>query len=79
MGFVERVKITDHAVAAMTRGVKSEDLPLKLLCPHGHITERHLFTFPKGPKIPYYTCEPCTVIYRFQECKLIPGDEGLPE
>jgi hypothetical protein len=29
-------------------------------------------------EMPCYPCGPCTVVYRYQECDLIPGDEGAP-
>ena len=79
MAFNDNTKLTDRAIAAMTRGVKSQDLPLHMLCPAKHQVERHLFTFSTGPTIPYYPCKPCEVVYRYHECTLIPGDEGFPE
>jgi len=54
-------------------------LPFHMLCKAGHTAERQLIDVEGELLIPYYLCIPCQIVYRYQECTLPPGDEGLPD
>ena len=72
---------TDHVLMGLSRGPSSEELPIIMQCPNGHIANKGLIStggWTASQPIPYYVCYECTVVYRYQECKLVPGDEGTP-
>lgn len=60
------------------RSKDSDQLPAMMQCPQGHVTHRELHVLSSGTKIPYYVCDSCLVVFRYQELKLVPGDEGMP-
>lgn len=81
----ERLNPIDAILAGLSRPPSAEEMPMEMLCPSGHIVQRHLisidFASPEDNPaleltIPFYLCIPCTVTYRYQECKLAPGAEG---
>lgn len=74
----DSVDPTDDVLFSLRRGPLPEELPLILLCPSGHDAQRQLIEAGELT-IPIYVCLPCTVAYRYQECRLAPGDEGRPE
>jgi hypothetical protein len=65
----------DEVLLSLSQSPTSEGLPMRMLCPAGHDVTRDLYR-KMSVVIPFYPCEPCTIVYRFQECKLKPGDEG---
>jgi hypothetical protein len=69
---------TDDVLFQLRRGLQPDELPIMLLCPAGHDAQRHIIDAGEI-SIPYYVCVPCTVVYRYHECRLAPGDEGRPE
>ena len=54
------------------------EMPAVLLCPSGHEAYRAIWDAMIGVKIPYWACPTCTVVFRYQECRLVPGEEGHP-
>lgn len=53
------------------------EMPAVMLCPAGHEAFRGIWG-DSNARIPFWACPTCTVVYRFQECRLVPGDEGRP-
>jgi hypothetical protein len=74
----DRVTPNEQAILRLRQGPTPEELPLRMQCPSGHQARRVLL--PEAQiTIPIYVCAACTVVYRFQECTLVPGEEGWPE
>lgn len=80
------VRTRDWVAGALSPPSAPDELPQWLRCPAGHRVLRTILRsqviWPGGDtstvEMPCYPCGPCTVVYRYQECDLIPGDEGAP-
>ncbi len=68
----------EHLLMQLTSAITAEDLPSRMLCPSKHETHKAYTSVNSEEKIPFYICEPCKIVYRYQECTLPPGDEGHP-
>lgn len=82
-GFIDNVNPSDDAVTRLSQAPDIESMPGELLCPSGHRAHRYLLDLNRdstapASRIPVYGCQPCGVAYRYQECTLPPGEEGLP-
>jgi len=75
----ERIKLGEMAATELSRPRESGELPIRMMCQYGHHAKRNLIMITGSIRVPFYVCESCQVIYRYQELKLIPGDEGLPD
>lgn len=73
------INLSDDAWAKISQPKPSDQLPFRMACKAGHLAERQLIGVSEDLVIPYYLCLPCQVVYRYQECTLPPGDEGLPD
>jgi hypothetical protein len=78
----DNARPNEHVRVQLSTGVEATDLPAEMLCPTQHHVQRHivianLHLLSELP-IAYYVCPTCTVVYRYQECTLPPGEEGHP-
>jgi len=78
MPFADDLSPKDHVNLRFTPP-SSGELPYTILDPAGHRVNRHLFDFGDGCVAPYYVCFLCANVWRYQECRLPPGEEGIPE
>ena len=83
MAFSDKIDPEDHAWMSLSRAPELEQMPAALLCPAGHRAYRVILELqaPGVPTVraPIYGCVSCQVGYRYQECALPPGEEGLPD
>lgn len=80
----DRINPVDALMTALSKGPSPEDLPGEMICPSNHRTVKFLITCgleSEPPEtyrtIPVWVCPDCVVAYRFQECRMVPGTEGL--
>jgi len=78
MSFADHIDPSDHPLVGLSRPPVPEEMPMELLCPAGHRATREVLTGSNGIRIPFWVCVLCTVVYRYQECRLPPGEEGRP-
>lgn len=79
MAFSDAIDPTDHTLLGLSRPPSLEDMPATLLCPSDHRAQLVIIevTAEVGAmRVPVYGCIPCGVAYRYQECRLVPGEEG---
>lgn len=76
-GFFDNATPSEHILLKLTQPPTSDELPGRMWCPSKHDTFKIYFSM-KQEKIPFYVCELCMTVYRYQECTLAPGDEGHP-
>lgn len=84
----DNIDPTDAILSRLSEPREANELPAELRCPSGHralrqIIELQIFTKDGESettivRIPWYVCPKCLTGYRYQECALIPGDEGRP-
>lgn len=78
----DRINPEDHFWMGLSRSPELEHMPGSLHCPSGHRAYRQLIELvdPEygSVRVPIYGCVRCQIFYRFQECTLPPGEEGLP-
>jgi hypothetical protein len=83
----DKIDPTDHLLSRMSAPQAARDLPAEMLCPSDHRAKRQIFVIslsltsdtavePTELEIPIWICQACMVGYRFQECRLVPGEEG---
>jgi hypothetical protein len=86
----DKINPLDHILSEMSKPPAADEMPAEMLCPSGHPTARYIIkvdlsmttrttgvTEPLGNlEIPVWVCPFCVVAYRYQECRLIPGQEG---
>lgn len=75
----------DEILTRLSRPQEPTELPGLLQCPAGHQVTRFICEMERAiegallvSRIPYWACPECLVVYRYQECRLLPGDEGHP-
>ena len=83
MAFSDKIDPKDNVLFHLMTGPSSDQLPAMMQCPQGHHAYRELYKLTSKTSnynefIPFYVCTDCTVIYRYQELILVPGDEGAP-
>jgi len=85
----DEMRPTDWVNMQMREGLTYETLPRIMQCPNGHISNKYVFDIPRDwehegaldmniVKVPVYWCGGCMALFRYQECRLAPGDEGTP-
>lgn len=79
MDLSDSITPIEQVLMKLTVGPQPQDLPMFMQDKHGHEVRKHLVTLKMHRVVPIYMCEECQVGYRFQECALIPGDEGKSE
>lgn len=75
--FFDDAKPTEHVLLELGKPPTSDNLPGRMWCPAKHYAFRSIYQL-HDIRIPFYVCESCLVVYRYQECTLPPGDEGHP-
>lgn len=88
MALGDRLDPKDDIRTRLSPPADPEEMPAVMQCPSGHKAHRFIIDTGlvlavaghQGPeiRIPCWACPDCTVVYRFQECRLLPGDEGRP-
>ncbi len=78
-GFFDSATPDESVLLSLSRPPQSDELPLIMQCPSKHRAGRVITALPEsGIKVPFYLCALCLTTYRYQECTLVPGDEGHP-
>lgn len=85
MGLSDSINPRDDILSRLSEPRAAEELPRELLCPSGHRTYRVAvdvrLAVPDQVEnvlhIPVWVCPQCMVGYRYGECTLPPGEEGL--
>jgi len=85
MGLSDNINPRDDILSKLSESRSAEELPRELLCPSGHRTYRQVcrleLTVPDQGSIfhdiPVWICPQCVVGYRYSECRLPPGEEGV--
>jgi hypothetical protein len=78
----DKINPIDHLLSRLSEPPPLESMPSEMLCPSGHRAARLIATIAgesadsPDVRVPMWVCGPCTVAYRFQECTLVPGEEG---
>ena len=82
MAFSDKVNPEDRTWMSLSQPPPIEEMPGALLCPAGHRAYGQVVELADPEhgtvRAPVYGCVPCQVVYRYQECRLPPGEEGLP-
>jgi hypothetical protein len=82
VSFSDRINPEDHTWMGLSQPPGLDHMPGVLLCPAGHRAYRHIVELadPERETIRsvFWGCNWCTIVYRYQECTLPPGEEGLP-
>lgn len=79
----DRINPIDAILGQLSVGPLPDELPAELLCPSNHRVYRVLISIgvedqPETLRlIPVWVCSMCVVAYRLQECRLVPGEEGV--
>lgn len=85
-GIGDSIDPNDHILSRLSAPRDAKELPAELLCPSGHRAERYVITVichvenappDQTVDVPLYICRACVVAYRYGECRLIPGEEGI--
>lgn len=73
MPFTEHFKLTDSVTMGLSDSPEEQPfLPPMMYCPQGHEAYRHFHYSAEGhPAIPFYACYDCTIVFRFQELRLL--------
>lgn len=84
-GIGDSIDPKDDILSRLSAGRPADELPRELLCPSGHRAYRQIYnielTAPETDSVfhavPVWICTQCVVGYRYNECTLPPGEEGL--
>ena len=81
----DKIDPTDHILSKLSDPPAADEFPAVMICPSGHRVSRYVIKTPEDPgssvaqayrDIPCWVCQACVVVYRYQECTLVPGEEG---
>jgi YgiT-type zinc finger domain-containing protein len=85
MALGDNIDPKDDVLSRLSAARAADEMPKELRCPSGHRAYRQVcrleLTVPGRDAIvhdiPVWICPQCVVGYRYSECSLPPGEEGV--